>query len=471
MVQQYVCFKRRPKVAQLTWDDVFFNPEGDGLDFDSMDRQYLSNTITYKMRSNRINQTTDIIHLERLLRQFVDKYNWMYNVDKHELFTTFLIPKRDKGMKAVFRDVFASQKKYIKCNTSDLCKAISTALKPVCSEHSETVHGELFQKAKEEITKVLEGNGFTMEKIDLDEIISNAFRKIDAPVPQLYNALNELKGYFENDFCMNTGYCTDLPERRLYHTSAFAYVKHRSTVDALKRHQQNASRWFGKFDFKNFFGSTTLDYTMRMLEMVFPFSYMISIGYGSLLRKSLSLAFLDGGLPQGTPISPMITNLIMIPVDFELSKIFRKYNGKTFIYTRYADDILVSCRQDFDVKAVEKVIQRVVASFEAPFTIKEEKTRYGSSSGRNWNLGLMLNRENKITVGHENKRRFRAQLSNYIMDSLSGNHWDISEVQAMEGLRSYYSMVEPDNISTIIQKVNEKFNVDVMGMIKADLRR
>ena len=59
-------------------------------------------------------------------------------------------------------------------------------------------------------------------------------RRIDAPKPDLMNALRLLKTIFEQDFCA------------LYHTSAFAYVHGRCTLDAIKRHQANESKWFAK---------------------------------------------------------------------------------------------------------------------------------------------------------------------------------------------------------------------------------
>ena len=288
---------------------------------------------------------------------------------------------------------------------------------------------------------------------------SGGLRKIDAPNPELMDTLRKLKTIFEDDFNV------------LYHTSAFAYVRKRSTVDAVKRHQYNESKWFGKYDLSNFFGSTSPEFVEKMFSMIFPFSEVMKNPEGKeQLTTALSLAFLDGGLPQGTPISPIITNLMMIPIDFTLSKKLRQFEKQKFIYTRYADDFLISSRYDFDFKKIENLIIDTLRSFDAPFSIKSSKTRYGSSSGSNWNLGVMLNRENKLTIGYKKKRQFQAMLASYVMDKQNGVNWDLNDVQVLEGYRNYYRMIEGDTIDKIVEHIGKKFKVNIVRMIKDDLR-
>ena len=288
---------------------------------------------------------------------------------------------------------------------------------------------------------------------------SGGLRRIDAPKPELMNALRNLKTIFEEDF------------HALYHTSAFAYVKNRCTVDAVKRHQKNNSKWFGKLDLHDFFGSTTLDYVIKMFSMVFPFSEIVKFPNGEAeVRKALDLAFLNGGLPQGTPLSPLITNVMMIPVDYKLANAFRDFDKQRFIYTRYADDFIISSKVDFDVHRVEKLVVDTLHEFGALFTINESKTRYGSSAGRNWNLGVMLNKDNEITVGHKKKRQFQSMLYNYITDKRKGISWPREDIQTMQGLHSYYRMVEPETIDAIVKHTNEKMETDILRLIKDDLR-
>ena len=287
---------------------------------------------------------------------------------------------------------------------------------------------------------------------------SGGVRRIDAPSQELMNALRELKTLFETHMFA------------LYHTSAFAYIRGRSTIDALKRHQQNESKWFLKFDFADFFGSTTPTFVLNMLSQLFPFSEIVKNTDGrESLAKALNLCFLHGGLPQGTPISPFLTNVMMIAIDHKISNTLRNFNNHRFVYTRYADDLLISCKIDFDKDIVQRFIVDTLASFNAPFTINLSKTRYGSSAGRNWNLGLMLNKENQITIGHKRKKEFKAMLDNYMRNRKDGNSWEYHDIQVLLGLISYYRMVEKDYIDYLLKQYSEKHGANIEKCIKADL--
>lgn len=288
---------------------------------------------------------------------------------------------------------------------------------------------------------------------------TGGLRPIDAPSEELMSALNELKRLFENKFYA------------LYHTNAFAYIRGRSTLKAVQRHQRNESKWFGKFDFKNFFPSTTPEFVFSMLSQMFPFCWVVARPEGSkLLKKALDLAFLDGGLPQGTPMSPMITNLMMIPIDHTISAKLRQWEDQKFVYTRYADDIIVSSRYTFNIKRMEKLINEVLLSFSAPFKINAEKTRYGSSAGRNWNLGLMLNKDNEITLGRKRNEQFRAMVNNYAADHAHGKFWSLEDVQRLEGNISYHRMVEKERADTVLARIGEKYKLDVCACIAEDKR-
>ena len=281
---------------------------------------------------------------------------------------------------------------------------------------------------------------------------TGGLRPIDAPCDELQNALEELRLILTNKFGV------------LYHTAAFAYIPNRSTIQNDMKHLKNESNWYYKTDVSGFFPHTTLDFTMKMLSMIFPLSEVCKIeeGYNEL-KKALSLGFLNGGLPQGTKLSPMLTNMISIPIDH---KLFNELAHKRFVYTRYADDLHISCQQKFDPEKMTKYIQKTFKEFGAPWILKPEKTHYGSRKGKNFMLGLCINAENNLTVGYRAKKTFKAMTTNLIMDWKNGKSWPADEVQQYAGLLSYYKMVEKEYFEGLVDHFNNKFKVNLKQIMK-----
>ena len=107
---------------------------------------------------------------------------------------------------------------------------------------------------------------------------SGGLRRIDAPNDELMAALHGLKNILERNMLAT------------HHTSAFAYVQQRSTIDAVKRHQRNGSWWFLKTDFSDFFGNTNREFLYSMIEQLFPFCWLVEDPEGKAeLEKALEV--------------------------------------------------------------------------------------------------------------------------------------------------------------------------------------
>lgn len=284
---------------------------------------------------------------------------------------------------------------------------------------------------------------------------NGGLRQIDAPESPLMTALCELKKILEEKFFFT------------YHTTAFAYVHGRSTIDAVKRHQRNGSRWYLKTDLSKFFPHTTPEFFFKMIYQTFPLCEYVKVSssYQKEFEKALSLCFLNGGLPQGTPTSPMLTNQMMIPIDHAISKMCHEYQPH-IVYTRYADDMGFSSEFSFHWTDVVNKVGEILKGFEAPFEFNKEKIHYGSTAGRNWMLGVMLNKDGNITVGYRNKRMLKASLFSFGNSIVNKNPWSVEDTQHLQGIIAYYKMVEGEVINKIIQKYSDSFKFDIPTMIK-----
>jgi len=95
-----------------------------------------------------------------------------------------------------------------------------------------------------------------------------------------------------------------------------------------------------------------------------------------------------GHLPQGAPTSPMLSNLIAVDLDERISEIASKSGG---VYTRYADDLVVSFSQSSrtDCQAVLRNIRRVLGAH--GFVVNRKKTHILGPGARKTVTGLVVN--------------------------------------------------------------------------------
>lgn len=278
---------------------------------------------------------------------------------------------------------------------------------------------------------------------------NHKLREINAPNNDFKEALTIVKDIFQNTI------------KCLPHSAAHAYVPTLSTSSALEKHQKNNSRWFLKMDLKDFFPSCTPQLVYNKLIQLFPF-YYLKQNEKELLKEIIQITSLNNGMPQGSPFSPYITNLVMVDIDYKITKLLSEYPQEHFTYTRYADDLLISSPISFCWSEIQDKIKKIL---EPHFQINTEKTRYGSNAGSNWNLGLMLNKDNNITLGHIKKRNLNAMLNNFFTAYQNGEPWCVSDTQVLQGQLSYLAHIEEAYYNYIIKKYEKKFKLNYHNVL------
>ena len=260
----------------------------------------------------------------------------------------------------------------------------------------------------------------------------------------------------------------------LAHDSAWAYVKGRDVVGAMKEHTNNKSNWFLKADLKDFFGSCSTEFIVKQLKQVHPFDF-IETTIPGFCQSLAEFSVLDGGLPQGTPLSPLLTNIIMIPIDFEINRLLNLLvtdeiiPKQRYVYTRYADDIIISAKLKFNYELVMNAIQNTIFK-DTPLKFNTSKTRFATSSGRNWNLGVMCNNNNETTVGYRKKKLLKAMAHNYFMDKANEIKCSVEDLQHFQGLLAWLEHVEPAYYTGFIQYLHNKYSYDLKESILTDIR-
>jgi len=145
------------------------------------------------------------------------------------------------------------------------------------------------------------------------------------------------------------------------------------------------------FDLKDFFPSITFP-RVRGFFFKKPFEFPQEIA--TVLAQICALD--DGGLPQGAPTSPIISNFICSRMDGQLQAFAKKYS---VLYTRYADDITFSSWSDFPKEIVynngvnyslgNELLKIITSNW---FAVNEKKTRVSIKSERQEVTGLVVNK-------------------------------------------------------------------------------
>lgn len=172
----------------------------------------------------------------------------------------------------------------------------------------------------------------------------------------------------------------------------------------------------------------------------------------SIATVIAQIACYKNTLPQGSPCSPVITNLITHHLDIQLAALANKYKCT---YTRYADDITFSTRlslfpeeimrEKLDDYVPGKKLKQAIKR--AGFKINDKKTRIQYKNSRQDVTGLIVNK--KISVKKEYWRTARAKCNSLFktgsFTSLRNGKIIKGNINELEGQLNFIDQVDHYN--------------------------
>lgn len=139
----------------------------------------------------------------------------------------------------------------------------------------------------------------------------------------------------------------------------FGYRRGRSTKDALRKvwtEIEGGSEWIVDADLKDFFGSAEHDKLIalvaervadgRVLNLIEAMLKAGSYGEGRLFPT-------ERGTPQGGVASPLLSNILLTPFDWEMRR-------KGYQLTRFADDWVITCKSAEEARAALAAATRIL---------------------------------------------------------------------------------------------------------------
>ena len=170
----------------------------------------------------------------------------------------------------------------------------------------------------------------------------------------------------------------------------YGFVPNRSHVEAASVHC--GAHWIFSLDIADFFPSTQEAQVLRAFQ---------ALGYSEQSADLLSnLSCLRGGLAQGAPTSPVLSNVCMVAVDRQLEAVAIERGLRL---TRYADDIVFSGTGDPPVD-LEQEVREIIAV--TPWTVAESKVSLDIAPARLKVHGLLVHGDAvRLTKGYRNRIR------------------------------------------------------------------
>lgn len=208
---------------------------------------------------------------------------------------------------------------------------------------------------------------------------------------------------------------------------SYGFRPARSAHDAVRAAQayiRAGKSWVVDIDLKAFFDHMNHDRLMHHVGRKVRDKRLLRL-IGEYLRAPMRLR--DGreeprreGTPQGGPLSPLLANIYLHPLDLELEK-----RGLSFV--RYADDIAIFCSSE---RAAARVEASVIAWIERELKlpVNRQKSGHGPSDGTAL-LGFRLETDGTIRLAPKSVERLKTKVREL---------WDARQSLTSEQLRDQW---------------------------------
>lgn len=245
---------------------------------------------------------------------------------------------------------------------------------------------------------------------------SGGSREINAPQAELKNVQRKLSD------ALQEYQRTYRKEQGINAILSHAFEKEKSIITNAKIHRNK--RYVLNIDLQAFFTSFHFGRVRGFFEkdknFLLPYEVAVTIA---------QIACYNGHLPQGSPCSPIITNLICNKMDIWLLQLAKAYK---LDYTRYADDITFSTNRTSFLDEYDEFIEQVTSVIaHSGFAVNEKKTRLQFRDSRQEVTGLVVNK--KISVKREYIKKTRAMAHQLYQTNRFTIDGEESNINQLEG--------------------------------------
>lgn len=236
--------------------------------------------------------------------------------------------------------------------------------------------------------------------------------------------------------------------------SAHGFIKGRSVVTGANAHEKSPVLLIN-MDIEDFFPTITFQ-RVRGMFMGFGYSGYIASLLAMLCTycermeievngKRKFVATTGRILPQGSPASPMITNILCRSLDKRLNGLASKFG---FTYTRYADDISFSTKEasTTDVGKFCGLVTKIIS--DEGFKLNFEKTRFLKKNNCQSITGIVVNND-RLGVRKKWVKTLRAAIHN-ARKALADGKTPYESISEISGMAAWLKCVNEERYKNII---------------------
>lgn len=221
--------------------------------------------------------------------------------------------------------------------------------------------GFLRENQKQLIQKIKDGKykPNPVRRVEIPKETKGEFRKLGVPtvVDRVFQqAITQvLSPIYEKQFSENS----------------FGFRPNRSAHDALKQCQRNVNDGYVyvvDMDLEKFFDTVSQSKLIEVLSRTIKDGRVISLIHKYLNAGVISKGMFEKtevGMPQGGPLSPLLSNIMLNELDKELTR-----RGHRFV--RYADDCMIFCKSR---KSAERTLNNIMPYIEGKLFLKVNRTK------------------------------------------------------------------------------------------------
>jgi len=241
---------------------------------------------------------------------------------------------------------------------------------------------------------------------------------------------------------------------------AHGFLEKKSVITSAKVHPKNPHLLIN-MDIKDFFPTITFErirgiflsfgysgHISTLLSMICSFCERIPIEVEGEMKY---VATTKRILPQGSPASPMITNIICRKLDRRLMGLAEKFG---FNFTRYADDMSFSTENEYkeNLGRFCGLIYQIVE--DEDFKINKEKNRFLRENNQQNITGIVIN-SSEIGVPRKWIKNFRAAIYNAKKLQEKDEEIPKETLYELSGMASWVKSVNSKRYKKILDSCND----------------